>query len=252
MAEILAVNNLSKKFGKLTVLDNINLRIKKGERVAIIGASGSGKSTLIRCMNGLERPTSGEVIFNGVLLGKRNINKTRQKIGFVFQSFNLFANMNVLRNVTLAPRTHGKFQIPFTKNWKLARQELNQKVLALLEQFGLGDKTKSYPHSLSGGQKQRVAIVRALMNDPEIMLFDEPTSALDPEMVKEVLDAIKSLADKGMTMVIVTHEMKFAKNIADRIIYMDNGKIVEVGTPQQIFNEPRCERLKEFLSKILD
>ncbi|MCL2851117.1 MAG: amino acid ABC transporter ATP-binding protein [Firmicutes bacterium] len=249
---VIEVKNLVKKFGKLTVLDDVCIDVKKGEVIAIIGSSGSGKSTLIRCMNGLETSTSGDVLFNGELLTKGNINKKRQKIGFVFQSFNLFPNMNVLKNVTVAPKTHGKFQFPFTQKWKKAKQELNEKALEMLEKFGLGDKAKENPNNLSGGQKQRVAIVRALMSDPEIMLFDEPTSALDPEMVKEVLDAIKSLADKGMTMVIVTHEMKFAKSVADKIIYIDKGKIIESGTPEQIFNNPQCERLKEFLSKILD
>jgi len=249
---IIEVKNLVKNFGKLTVLDEVSTEVSKGEVIAIIGSSGSGKSTLLRCMNMLEMPTSGEIFFNGELLNKGNINKKRQKIGFVFQSFNLFPNMNVLKNVTLAPKTHSKFQIPFTKKAKAAKKELQEKGLDMLEKFGLGCKAKANPNQLSGGQKQRVAIVRALMSDPEIMLFDEPTSALDPEMVKEVLDAIKALADKGMTMVIVTHEMKFAKNIASKIIYIDEGKIVESGTPKQIFNEPKSERLKEFLSKVLD
>lgn len=234
-----------------TIIEHVSMEVKKGERIAIIGSSGSGKSTLLRCMNHLEMPTSGEVTFNGEILSKGNINKKRQRIGFVFQSFNLFPNMNVLKNVTLAPKTHGKFQMPFTKKARTAKAELQQKGLELLEKFGLGDKAKSNPNCLSGGQKQRVAIVRALMSDPEIMLFDEPTSALDPEMVGEVLDAIKELAKKGMTMVIVTHEMKFAKNIADKIIYVDKGKIVEVGTPEQIFDNPQSERLNEFLSKML-
>ena len=248
---IIEVKNLVKNFGDLNVLEDISMSVRKGERVAIIGSSGSGKSTLLRCMNHLEAPTSGEVIFNGEVLSKGNINKKRQRIGFVFQSFNLFANMNVLKNVTVAPRTQGKFQILFSKAASQIKAELQNKGMELLEKFGLGDKAMVYPDNLSGGQKQRVAIVRALMSDPEIMLFDEPTSALDPEMVGEVLEAIKNLAEKGMTMVIVTHEMKFAKNIADRIIYMDKGKIVEIGTPEQIFENPRSERLKEFLSKML-
>jgi len=229
---MIKINNLTKKFGKLTVLDDVSMSVEKGEVIAIIGSSGSGKSTLIRCMNGLESATSGQVIFNGEPLAKGNINKKRQKIGFVFQNFNLFANMNVLKNVTLASKSGDAME--------------------MLTRFGLGDKAKSKPAELSGGQKQRVAIVRALTSDPEIMLFDEPTSALDPEMVGEVLDVIKALADKGMTMVIVTHEMKFAKKVASKIIYIDQGKIVESGTPDEIFSNPQSERLKEFLSKILD
>jgi len=237
------IKNLTKVFGGVTVLNSVSLDVNAGEVIAIIGASGSGKSTLLRAMNHLEIPTSGEVIFDGEALGIGNINKKRQQIGFVFQNFNLFPNMNVLKNVTIAKRLN---------NRRIPKAAIEEKAIALLCRFGLGDKVKASPSSLSGGQKQRVAIVRALMTDPKIMLFDEPTSALDPEMVKEVLDVIRELAQSGMTMVIVTHEMKFAKNIASKIIYVDEGKIAESGTPDQIFNNPQCDRLKEFLSKILD
>jgi len=225
------------------VLDNVNLEVKQGERIAIIGASGSGKSTLLRCLNMLEIPTEGEIIFQNERLDLGNINKKRQKIGFVFQSFNLFANMNVLKNVTLAT---------LMQNKSLSKEAVNKKAIELLTKLGLKDKTYAWPNDLSGGQKQRVAIVRALMSDPEIMLFDEPTSALDPELVKEVLDVILELAQTGMTMVIVTHEMKFAKNLADRVIFVDKGKIAEEAPPNELFEHPKCERLKEFLSKVLD
>ena len=241
---LLEVKELTKQWGKeAPALDHVNLQVAKGEKVAIIGSSGSGKSTLIRCMNQLEIPTSGHVIFDGEPLSSGNINKKRQEIGFVFQSFNLFANMNVLKNVTIASKMHNK---------KCNKQELHIRAMEMLGKFGLEEFAKARPSTLSGGQKQRVAIVRALMSNPKIMLFDEPTSALDPEMVKEVLDVIRDLALKGMTMVIVTHEMKFAKNIADKIIYIDKGRIIEEGVPSQIFENPQSDRLKEFLSKMLD
>lgn len=240
---IIHAKGLSKCFGESLVLDNVNLEVKQGERIAIIGASGSGKSTLLRCLNMLEIPTEGEIIFQNERLDLGNINKKRQKIGFVFQSFNLFANMNVLKNVTLAT---------LMQNKSLSKEAVNKKAIELLTKLGLKDKTYAWPNDLSGGQKQRVAIVRALMSDPEIMLFDEPTSALDPELVKEVLDVILELAQTGMTMVIVTHEMKFAKNLADRVIFVDKGKIAEEAPPNELFEHPKCERLKEFLSKVLD
>ncbi|MCL2353877.1 MAG: amino acid ABC transporter ATP-binding protein [Defluviitaleaceae bacterium] len=240
---MLSVNKLTKTFHGDVVLDEVSLEVKKGEKIAIIGASGSGKSTLLRCLNMLETPTSGHIYFQGEALGEGNINKKRQKIGFVFQSFNLFANMTVLKNITLAPLLQQK---------DASKMEVEGKAMKLLSKFGLADKADAMPNSLSGGQKQRVAIVRALMNDPDIMLFDEPTSALDPELVKEVLDVILDLASSGMTMVIVTHEMKFAKNFADRVIFIDKGKIAEENTPKEFFENPKCDRLKEFLSKVLN
>jgi len=234
---------LHKSFGNNHVLKGVDLSVKKGEKIAIIGASGSGKSTILRCINHLEEPTDGIIMFNNMAITKQNLTEMRKKIGFVFQSFNLFANMTVLKNVTIAPKLHGR---------KEAKSQIELKALALLERFGLLEKAHAYPSSLSGGQKQRVAIVRALMNDPEIMLFDEPTSALDPEMVKEVLEVIKELADSGMTMMIVTHEMKFAKNIADKIIFIHEGKIEECAPPDEFFDNPKSERLQTFLSKVLD
>jgi len=240
---IIRAKGLSKHFGDALVLDNVNLEVKKGERIAIIGASGSGKSTLLRCLNMLEKPTEGEIIFQNERLDQGDINKKRQKIGFVFQNFNLFANMNVIKNITLAT---------LMQNKSLNKEVVNRKAMELLTKLGLEDKAYAWPDDLSGGQKQRVAIVRALMSDPEIMLFDEPTSALDPELVKEVLDVILELAQTGMTMVIVTHEMKFAKNLADRVVFVDKGKIAEEAHPNELFGNPKCERLKEFLSKVLD
>ena len=240
---IMHAKGLHKSFGEALVLDNIELKVKRGERIAIIGASGSGKSTLLRCLNMLEAPTKGEIIFQNERLDQGNINKKRQKIGFVFQSFNLFENMNVIKNITLAT---------LMQNKSLSKEMVNKKAMDLLTKLGLEDKAYAWPSDLSGGQKQRVAIVRALMSDPEIMLFDEPTSALDPELVKEVLDVILELAKAGMTMVIVTHEMKFAKKLADRVVFVDKGKIAEEATPDELFGNPKCKRLKDFLSKVLD
>ena len=237
------VKNLSKNFGDLQVLKNIDQHIEKGERVVLIGPSGSGKSTFLRCLNLLETPTSGEIIFDGVTITdvKCDINKMRQKMGMVFQHFNLFPNMTILRNVTLAPVRTG------LKN----KEQAEKRAMELLKRVGLEEKANSYPAQLSGGQKQRIAIVRALCMEPEVMLFDEPTSALDPEMVGEVLDVMKELACSGMTMVCVTHEMGFAREVADRVLFMDEGKIVEEGTPEEIFSSPKEQRTKDFLNKVL-
>jgi len=234
---------LQKSFGKLHVLKGIDVEIKKGEVVVIIGPSGSGKSTFLRCLNLLERPTGGEIIFEGksITSKKNDINKQRQKMGMVFQQFNLFPHMTVMDNITLAPRK--------LKNIK--KEEAEQAALELLRRVGLEDKARNYPGQLSGGQKQRIAIVRALAMSPDVMLFDEPTSALDPEMVGEVLDVMKKLASEGMTMIVVSHEMGFAREVGNRILFMDDGKIAEDGTPQQIFNNPQNPRTKEFLSKVL-
>ena len=231
------------KNGTIKALDGIDLEIYKGEVVVIIGPSGSGKSTFLRSMNLLELPTAGTITFEGVDITdpKTDINKHRQRMGMVFQHFNLFPNMNILKNMTVAP----------VKLLKIPKDEAEKKARALLEKVGLGDRAESYPSQLSGGQKQRVAIVRALCMEPQVMLFDEPTSALDPEMVGEVLDVMKDLAKQGMTMVCVTHEMGFAKEVASRIIFMDEGKIIEEGTPDEIFDNPKSDRLKSFLSKIL-
>lgn len=228
---------------KVQALKGVDLIVKKGEVISLIGPSGSGKSTLLRCLNLLQQPSSGEVIFNGVNLNdkKVDINKHREKIGMVFQHFNLFNNMTVIDNMTLAPVELGK----------MSKKEATEKALELLDRFDLKDKAYEYPSFLSGGQKQRVAILRAMCMNPEIMLFDEPTSALDPEMVKEVLDVIKELAQKDMTMVIVTHEMGFAKQVSDYVIFMDEGLIVEQGKPKDIFNNPKQDRTKEFLNKVL-
>lgn len=238
--------NLQKSFGGLNVLKGINTEIHTGEVVAIIGPSGSGKSTFIRCLNLLEEPTQGEVYFKGTkLLTKKdknfNIDKVREHIGMVFQHFNLFPHKTVLENITLAPMK--------VKNMSL--EEANQLGIELLQKVGLQDKKDAYPSQLSGGQKQRVAIARALAMKPEVMLFDEPTSALDPEMVKEVLNVIKELAQSGMTIVIVTHEMGFAKEVSTRVMFMDGGGILEEGTPDQIFNHPQNQRTKEFLDKVM-
>ena len=227
----------------IKALDGIDLDIYKGEVIVIIGPSGSGKSTYLRSLNLLELPTGGSIIFNGEDINdpKVNINKHRQKMGMVFQHFNLFANMTVLKNMTIAPiKLLGK-----------TSEEANQKAMALLERVGLAQRAEAYPSQLSGGQKQRIAIVRALCMEPQVMLFDEPTSALDPEMVGEVLDVMKELAHEGMTMVVVTHEMGFAKEVADRVVFMDEGRIIEQGTPDEIFNAPKSERLKDFLAKVL-
>ncbi len=237
------VKNLTKRFGDLVVLDGISEHIDKGECVVVIGPSGSGKSTFLRCLNLLETPTSGEILFDGVSMTdpKTDINKMRQKMGMVFQHFNLFPNMTILRNITLAPVRTGR----------MSKAQAEAKALELLERVGLQDKAGSYPAQLSGGQKQRVAIVRALCMEPEVLLFDEPTSALDPEMVGEVLDVMKLLAHQGMTMVVVTHEMGFAREVAHRVVFLDGGKLLEQGTPQQIFGAPKNERLRSFLAKVL-
>ena len=237
------VINLNKSFGSLSVLKDINIKIKKGEVVVVIGPSGSGKSTFLRCLNCMEDPTSGQIIFNGVDIAnpKVNINIHRQKMGMVFQHFNLFNNKTVLQNIMLAPV---KLKI-------MNKQEAKENAMKLLERIGLQDKADVYPSSLSGGQKQRVAIVRSLAMNPDVILFDEPTSALDPEMVGEVLEVMKELADGGMTMVVVTHEMGFAREVASRVIFMDEGRIVEENNPKDFFNNPQNPRLKDFLSKVL-
>ena len=237
------IKNLHKNFGKLEVLRGVNTTIHEGERVVLIGASGSGKSTLLRCLNLLEEPTSGTVIFEGVDLTApdTNLDKTRCRMGMVFQHFNLLPHKTILENITLAPVYH-KLQ---------TKEEAKKKAMALLERIGLADKANTYPAMLSGGQKQRVAIVRALAMEPKVMLFDEPTSALDPEMVGEVLELIRQLADTGMTMVIVTHEMGFAREVGTRILFMDEGEIKEENTPAEFFQNPQHPRLKEFLSKVL-
>ena len=243
---MLKTKDLHKSFGKLEVLKGITTEIHKGEVVAVIGASGSGKSTFLRCLNLLEEPTKGEVFFKDQNLTTKNdknfdINKVREHIGMVFQQFNLFPNMTVLENITLAP----------IKVKGLSKAEAEEKALKLLAKVGLEDKKNVYPHTLSGGQKQRVAIARALAMEPSVMLFDEPTSALDPEMVKEVLYVINDLAKDGMTIVIVTHEMGFAKEVATRVMFIHEGVILEEGTPTDIFDNPKEQRTKEFLAKIL-
>ena len=237
------VNNLHKSFGRLEVLRGIDLEVREGEVVCLIGPSGSGKSTFLRCLNFLETPTSGEVEVDGHILtdGKADLNKIREKIGMVFQQFNLFPHLNVLDNITMAPLDRKK----------LDKAAAEQKARALLERVGLADKASVYPAQLSGGQQQRVAIARALAMDPDIMLFDEPTSALDPEMVGEVLAVMRQLADGGMTMVVVTHEMGFAREVADRVIFMDEGVIVEQGDPADIFANPCEKRTIDFLNKVL-
>ena len=239
---MIELKDVRKSFGKNEVLKGINLQIDKGEVVVIIGPSGSGKSTVLRTMNYLEEPTSGHVIVDGMDLSDKNkLNAVRTEVGMVFQNFNLFPHMTVLDNLTLAP-------VNVRKTDKKEAQDIAMK---LLERVGLADKAQMYPDSLSGGQKQRVAIARALAMKPKVMLFDEPTSALDPEMVREVLDVMKSFADEGMTMVIVTHEMGFAKEVADRVLFVDGGQILEDGTPAQVFDAPSSDRTKLFLSKIL-
>lgn len=240
---MICVKELKKSFGNHEVLKGISANIKKGEVVVVIGPSGSGKSTFLRCLNLLEVPTSGEIIFEGnnITDKKTDINKIREKMGMVFQQFNLFPHKTVLDNLTIA-------QINVKKK---SVEDSKKKALELLEKVGLVDKANSYPNSLSGGQKQRIAIARALAMEPDVMLFDEPTSALDPEMVGEVLSVMKSLANEGMTMVIVTHEMGFAKEVGDRILFIDEGVIMEEGTPEEIFENPKNERMKAFLSKIL-
>ena len=240
---IIEVRNLHKKFETVDVLRGIDIDIKCGDVLCVIGASGSGKSTFLRCLNRLEEPTDGNIIFEGEdLMSKTvNLNLHRQKMGMVFQQFNLFPHLTVLKNMTLAP----------TMLKGVPLEEAEQKALALLERVGLADRANDYPDMLSGGQKQRVAIVRALCMEPSVMLFDEPTSALDPEMVGEVLDVMKELAEDGMTMIVVTHEMGFAREVADRVMFLDEGVIAEEGTPDEIFGNPKSERLKTFLSKVL-
>ena len=236
------IKNLHKSFGKVAVLNGIDVTINEKEVVVIIGPSGSGKSTLLRCINYLEEPTTGEIIVDGIpLSGEANINKVREEVGMVFQRFNLFGHMTVLENIVLAPM----------KVRKLSREDAVKAAKELLEKVGLGDKAEAYPSQLSGGQQQRVAIARALAMKPKIMLFDEPTSALDPEMVNEVLEVMNTLAKEGMTMVVVTHEMGFAREVGDRVLFVDEGKIVEQGPPKAIFEEAKEERLQSFLSKIL-
>ncbi len=240
---MIAVNHLTKAFGKHVVLEDITERIEDGEKVVIIGPSGSGKSTFLRCLNLLETPTSGQVFFDDTELTapKVDIDKVRRQMGMVFQHFNLFPNLSVRRNMTLAPVQLGL----------MTRQEADAEAQRLLERVGLPDKAEAYPAQLSGGQKQRIAIARALMMKPKVMLFDEPTSALDPEMVGEVLEIMKELAREGMTMVVVTHEMGFAREVATRVLFMDGGHILEQGRPEEIFGNPREDRTKEFLSKVL-
>ena len=254
---LLEVKGLCKSFGKLEVLKNIDQNIYKGEKVAVIGPSGSGKSTFLRCLNCMEDPTGGSIFFGGEDLAdmKVDINKHRENIGMVFQQFNLFNNKNVIENIMLAPvhlrikKAGGLFAPTAVK--KQIRAEEKEKALALLRRIGLEEKAYVYPSTLSGGQKQRIAIVRALAMNPQVMLFDEPTSALDPEMVGEVLDLIKELANEGMTMVIVTHEMGFAREVADRVLFMDGGIIAEDAPPAELFGNPQNPRTKEFLSKVL-
>ena len=241
---MIKVENLYKNYGKLEVLKNISTEVKKGDIIAIIGPSGSGKSTFLRCLNKLEEPTAGHIyIDNKDLMGvDTDINKIREKVGMVFQHFNLFPHKTVLENLTLSPM----------KIKGYSQAEAESKALVLLEKVGLKDKAAVYPNQLSGGQKQRIAIARALAMEPEIMLFDEPTSALDPEMIKEVLDVMRDLAKEGMTMLIVTHEMGFAKNVANRVFFMDRGNILEDTTPTELFDNPKHERTKEFLDKVLN
>ena len=240
---LIKTENLQKAFGGLSVLTGIDMEIKKGEVVVVIGPSGSGKSTFLRCLNRLEEPTGGTILFEGADITdpKCNINIHRQKMGMVFQQFNLFPHLTVLRNLTIAP----------TKLLGVSKEDAEKRGMELLERVGLADKANAYPNQLSGGQKQRVAIVRALAMNPEVMLFDEPTSALDPEMVGEVLDVMKNLAKEGMTMVVVTHEMGFAREVADRVVFMADGVIAEEGTPKEIFENPQNPRTQQFLQCVL-
>lgn len=240
---MIRVNNLHKNFGNLEVLKGVSLEVKKGEVLVIIGPSGSGKSTILRCINLLEEPTKGDIYIEGEKINdkKADINKIRQKVGMVFQHFNLFPNMTAIDNITLAP----------VKVKKMDKKDAEDIAIKLLKKVGLEDKRDSYPVKLSGGQKQRLAIARALAMQPDVMLFDEPTSALDPEMVKEVLNVMKELANEGMTMIVVTHEMGFAREVADRVIFVDDGVIVEEGTPKEVFENPKNPRTREFFSKIL-
>ena len=240
---MIEVKNVSKRFGGNLILKDISLTIEKGEKVVLIGPSGAGKSTFLRCLNLLERPTSGEIYFDAeeITNPRININKVRQRMGMVFQNFNLFNNLTVMDNIILAPV---KLKI-------MTEKEAREKATELLKRVNLLDKADVYPVSLSGGQKQRIAIVRSLCMNPEMMLFDEPTSALDPEMVGEVLDVMKQLADEGMTMVVVTHEMGFAREVATKVLFMDEGRILEENTPKEFFENPQSQRLKDFLSKVL-
>ena len=242
---IISVKDLQKHFnaGAVHALNGVSVDIEKSEVLVVIGPSGSGKSTFLRCLNLLERPTGGSVVFEGtdITAPRVNINLYRRRMGMVFQHFNLFPHMTVLKNLTLGP----------TELLKKSPEEADKKAMQLLERVGLSDRADAYPSQLSGGQKQRIAIVRALCMEPDVMLFDEPTSALDPEMVGEVLDVMKELAKVGMTMVVVTHEMGFAREVADRVLFMDEGVIVEQGTPEEIFDHPQSERLQSFLSKVL-
>ena len=240
---MITVNNLQKSFGSLEVLKGIDQHIAPGEKVVVIGPSGSGKSTFLRCLNLLERPTGGQILFEGVDITdpKCDINVIRRRMGMVFQQFNLFPHLTVLQNMTLAPVRLGL----------MSKSEAADKAALLLKRVGLLDKAKSYPKQLSGGQQQRIAIVRALCMNPDVMLFDEPTSALDPEMVGEVLDVMKQLAAEGMTMLVVTHEMGFAREVGDRVLFMDDGAVLEEGTPKQIFENPSNPRTQDFLHKVL-
>ena len=240
---VIRVKGLKKDFENLAVLKGVDVDIHKGDVVCVIGASGSGKSTFLRCLNLLEKPTDGSIEFNGVNLTdtKVDLDLHRQKMGMVFQQFNLFPHLTVLNNLTLAP----------VLLKKMTKEEADAKAMDLLGRVGLADRADSYPNQLSGGQKQRVAIVRALCMDPEVMLFDEPTSALDPEMVGEVLEVMKNLAKKGMTMIVVTHEMGFAREVSNRVLFMDEGVIAEDDTPEEVFSNPKCERLQSFLAKVL-
>ena len=240
---IISVSDLRKSFDDVEVLKGITIDINKGDVLCVIGASGSGKSTFLRCLNLLEQPTGGSIIFDDVDLMEKTVdlNLHRQKMGMVFQQFNLFPHLTILRNLTIGP----------TMLKKVSEEEAKAKAMALLERVGLADRANDYPDMLSGGQKQRVAIVRALCMEPEVMLFDEPTSALDPEMVGEVLDVMKELASTGMTMIVVTHEMGFAREVANRVVFLDDGVIAEENSPKELFGNPQCERLKTFLSKVL-
>ena len=240
---MIAVKDLHKSFGDTEVLKGINEHVNRGEKVVVIGPSGSGKSTFLRCLNLLETPTSGEIVFDGVSMTdpKTDINKMRQKMGMVFQHFNLFNNLNIMDNMTLAP----------VRTKLMTKAQAQEEAIMLLKRVGLEDKAYAYPAQLSGGQKQRIAIVRGLAMHPEVMLFDEPTSALDPEMVGEVLEVMRKLADDGMTMVVVTHEMGFAREVANRVLFMDAGEVIEQGTPEEIFGNPQNPRTQSFLSKVL-
>ena len=237
----LVIKNLKKEFGKNKVLKGINFRLTEGERVVVLGPSGSGKSTFLRCINWMEEPTSGEIIFDGEAVTEKNVRRVRRNIGMVFQHFNLISNMTVMENLTLAP----------VKLKLMKREAAEKRAMELLRHIGLPSKANAYPASLSGGQKQRVAIIRAMMLSPEVLLFDEPTSALDPESIGDVLSLIRELANHGMTIMIVTHEMSFAKEIATRIVFIDKGRIIEEGTPDEFFTHPKTARVAEFLEKVL-